>query len=218
MKRILLAMLLAASGGNAWAQVDEVRVGVGAHDLRIIEFRDIDPKEKSVVLNGEVIFEKPDFFKWKYAPRPYAGGQLNLGGGTSYGGAGFVWRQNFGKNFYGDFAFGLVVHDGSLEVEPPREIIQQLETLNIIDLPPDQRFDAAIPFFTAFDNELAFRRANTIEYGSRVLFREQFTLGVNLDDKWATEAYFEHVSHGNILSNGSNDGSDSAGIRLNRKF
>ena len=218
MKHIVVALLMSAASGQARAQVDEIRAGVGVHDLKLSQLGRAPTEEQSIVLNGEIIFEKPDFFKWKIAPRPYVNGQLNLGGETSWGGAGFVWRQNFGQRFYGDFAFGLVAHDGALRVEEPQELFDTLETLDIASLPEGQRFAAVFPFLEGFREELAFREANTIEYGSRILFREQFTLGLRLDDKWATEAYFEHVSHGKILSDGPNDGSDSAGIRINRKF
>ena len=191
----------------AWAQVAEVRAGIGAHDLRVLSDQTV--KEDSGVINGEIIFEEPEFLKWALSPQPYIGGQLNLGGGTSYGGAGLLWRQNFGKKFYGDFSFGVVIHDGTLEADLP--------TIDINDFESVEAF-LADPQAQAILNERSFRLLNTLEYGSRILLREQLTLGYRLDEKWALEGYFEHVSHGNIWTDGPNDGSDSAGFRINRKF
>ena len=191
----------------AMAQVAEVRAGIGAHDLRVLSDQTV--KEDSGVINGEIIFEEPEFLKWALSPQPYIGGQLNLGGGTSYGGAGLLWRQNFGKKFYGDFSFGVVIHDGTLEADLP--------TIDINDFESVEAF-LADPQAQAILNERSFRLLNTLEYGSRILLREQLTLGYRLDEKWALEGYFEHVSHGNIWTDGPNDGSDSAGFRVNRKF
>ena len=191
----------------AWAQVAEVRAGIGEHDLRVLSDQSV--KEDSGVINGEIIFDEPEFLKWALSPQPYIGGQLNLGGGTSYGGAGLLWRQNFGKKFYGDFSFGVVIHDGTLEADLP--------TIDINDFESVEAF-LADPQAQAILNERSFRRLNTLEYGSRILLREQLTLGYRLDEKWALEGYFEHVSHGNIWTDGPNDGSDSAGFRINRKF
>ena len=191
----------------AWAQVAEERAGIGAHDLRVLSDQTV--KEDSGVINGEIIFEEPEFLKWALSPQPYIGGQLNLGGGTSYGGAGLLWRQNFGKKFYGDFSFGVVIHDGTLEADLP--------TIDINDFESVEAF-LADPQAQAILNERSFRLLNTLEYGSRILLREQLTLGYRLDEKWALEGYFEHVSHGNIWTDGPNDGSDSAGFRINRKF
>lgn len=201
LKLLLSAFLCAASAIPAFAQVAEVRAGIGAHDIRAIS--DLLVKEESIVINGEIIFEEPKFLKWAFSPQPYIGGQLNLGGGTSWGGAGLLWRQNLGKRFYADFGFGAVIHDGTLDVFdgfklPDRDLTQE-------------------DFDTAFD-ELFFRRRSKIEYGSRVLLKEQLTLGYRLDEDWAIEGYFEHVSHGNFWTDNENDGSDSAGFRVNRKF
>lgn len=207
MKFLLGALLCAANAIPAFAQVAEVRAGIGAHDISVIG--DFTVKEESVVINGEIIFEEPEFLKWALSPQPYIGGQLNLGGGTSYGGAGLLWRQNFGKKFYADFAFGLVVHDGTLEANLPTIDIDDFETVEAFLADPEAQGVISERFFRIF---------NTLEYGSRVLLREQLTLGYRLDEDWAVEGYFEHVSHGNIWQDGPNDGSDSAGFRVNRKF
>lgn len=185
MKLLLGALLCAASTNVAMAQVSEIRAGVTAHDLGWTVFNTNGDEERSIALNAEVIFDEPEFLKWALYPQPYIGGTLNLEGQTSYGGAGLLWRQNLGEKFYGDFAFGLVVHDGILGND----------------------------FFERLSNS-----SNRNLYGSRVLFRQQLTLGISLSEKWAAEGFVEHISHGGLLSDGPNEGSDAAGFRMNRKF
>ena len=194
MKVLFGAIICAASCSAAWAQVEEVRAGVTVHDLGWSIVNADGDEEKSIAFNAEIIFEEPEFLKWALSPQPYIGGTLNVEGNTSYGGAGLLWRQNLGKKFYGDFAFGLVVHDGILDVDD-------------IDARAGDDDDE---FF-----DLIFNRNR---YGSSVLFRQQLTLGINLSEEWAAEGFVEHISHGGLLSNGPNEGSDAAGFRLNRKF
>jgi len=205
MKFLPVAIFYAVSTTAATAQVVEVRAGIGVHDLRVISDQSV--RERSVVFNGEVLFNEPQFLKWAFSPQPYIGWQLNLDGHTSYGGAGLVWRQGFGKWFYGDVAVGFVIHDGTLEIGslPPidREGLSQEE------------LGALFRERIALSNNLF---ENNIEYGSRVLIREQLTLGFRVNESWAVEGYFEHVSHGNFWTNAENDGSDSAGFRVNRRF
>jgi lipid A 3-O-deacylase len=193
MKHLIGTALFLSSALPAAAQVAEVRAGVAYHDPGWSLSGGVSDREESVALNGEVIFEEPEFLKWALSPQPYVGGTLNLEGNTSYGGAGLLWRQTLGKRFYGDFALGLVVHDGFLDVADVRsstsstpELLDTLTTRNL--------------------------------YGSRVLFRQQLTLGVNVSDRWAAEGFVEHISNAGLLSDGPNEGSDTFGLRLNRKF
>ncbi len=210
MKSISGIVFCLASYSSAWAQVDdavlgdeiivpksriveEVRGGLAAHDLGWTIINADGDEEKSVALTAEIIFAEPKFLKWALSPQPYIGGTLNLEENTSYGGAGLLWRQNLGEKFYGDFAFGLVVHDGILDVDDARS--RSNGTAEFLDL-----------------------IVNRNRYGSPVLFRQQLTVGFNLSEKWAAEGYFEHISHGGLLSDGPNEGSDAAGVKLNRKF
>ena len=166
------------------------------------------------MLNGEVIFDKFKFLDGRFAPRPYVGGQVNLAKETSWGGAGVLWRQSFGEKFYGDFGFGLVVHNGSLEENFNGDLVTPGGPIDLDALSEEQR----LAVFDALFQDIFRRRRDTREYGSRVLFKESLTLGMRVNEDWAAEAYFEHVSHGGLLSDGSNDGSDSAGFRVARRF
>jgi len=202
MKKILAAIAPICICTPSYAQVSEVRAGAAAHDIRVLR-NSIPRRENSIALNAEIIFDEPKFLKWALSPQPYIGGTLNVQGDTSYGGAGLLWRQNLGKKFYGDFAFGFVVHDG----ETDTDILDDIPLDG--SLTPEE--NAAI-----IDANLA-TRANRIQYGSRVLFREQLSLGYKFNKEWAVEGYFEHISNAS-LPDGSNDGSDAAGFRINRRF
>ena len=134
---------------------------------------------------------------WALKPKPYVGGSINfsIAGDTSYGGAGLLWQTSQKQKFFGEFAFGLVAHNGTLEVPLPASG----ET-------PEEG--------DAYD----VRNFQEIEFGSRILFRSQFAIGYRLSDKWSTQLVYEHLSHGKLLSSGSNEGLDAIGIRFGRKF
>jgi len=179
----------------AYAQLTEIRAGITEFDERTLKvgWGRGGGRENSIGLNAEVIFDTPVFLQWALAPKPYIGGTLNLEGNTSYGGAGFLWRQNLGDKFYGDIGIGLVIHDGT-------KVVFSRENLT------RQSFNTLI------------RRSNEeISFGSRVLFRPTLTLGYRINEKWAGEVFFEHLSNGSIFGS-VNEGVDNLGLRAARRF
>lgn len=217
MKTLLLALITAAGlSTSTFAQVSEIRIGAHQHDIEIFGLGGKKGKETSAALNAEIIFDEPEALKWALSPQPYIGGSLNLAGNTSYGGAGLLWRQTLGEKFYFDFAFGLVVHNGTKEVPLPSYFDDPAIVAAIngtVQITPAQltRIRAEnIPYFDSLNNE--------IEFGSRVLFREALTFGLRVSEHWATEVYVEHLSNGKILTNGSNEGLDVLGGRLSYRF
>jgi len=198
---------------SAMAQIAEVRVGIAEFDERTLnlpgalQFAD----ENSIALSGEILFEEPEFLKWALSPQPYIGGTLNLEGNTSFGGAGLLWRQTFGKKLYADYAFGLAIHNGTTEITPSAEVQALFSNPNITpDNVTPQQLALANTFFDRFDNE--------IEFGSRVLFRLQGTIGYNVNEDWAGEVYIEHLSNGRVFADTINDGVNILGVRAARKF
>lgn len=201
-KVFLIAFFFFLFALNANAQIAEVRIGVSEFDektlnlglaspapIGIISGEQLDQKENSVAINGEIIFGEPEFLKWALSPQPYIGGTINLDGKTSYGGAGLLWRQSLGNKFYGDFSIGLVVHDGTTVVPSDIDFFDRLR-----------------------------RVQNEIQFGSRVLFREQLTLGYRFTNEWAGEMFIEHLSNGGLLSSEANEGADILGIRVAKRF
>lgn len=214
-KNILLATAIVAFSTSAHAQVSEVRLGANIHDIDWTGLGSGADKERSTAINGEIVFEEPEFLKWALTPQPYIGGAINLEGETSYGGAGLLWRQTFGEGFYLDFSLGLVAHTGTIEVEAS-PIVQ-----SVIDDPTVEAgfTDEQRAVFVTDLAEFRFRQNNEIDYGSRILFREQIALGYRWSDEWSAHIFAEHLSHGNILVSGRpNEGLDTFGMRVSRHF
>jgi hypothetical protein len=214
-KQLLLASAIFSLASPAAAQVAEVRLGANFHDIDWTGAGSGSDKERSGAINGEVVFEEPEFLKWALSPQPYVGGALNLGGETSYGGGGLLWRQTFAKNFYIDVSLGLVIHDGTIEVKPSAIVQSVIDDATVEDgLTPEQR--------AQFETDLADfrnRQQTEIDYGSRILFREQIALGYRWSDEWSTHVFVEHLSHGNILvSDRPNEGLDTLGVRASYHF
>jgi len=204
---------------SAMAQIAEVRVGVAEFDERTLKIPAAlrFANENSIAVSGEILFEEPEFLKWALSPQPYIGGTLNLEGKTSFGGAGLLWRQTVGKKLYGDFALGLAAHNGTKTIGVSDELLALLRQAdqfeNFDDIPSD--------LSNALDDEFRARRNrfdNEIEFGSRVLFRLQGAIGININEDWASELYVEHLSNGGVFSKTKNDGVDNLGFRVARKF
>jgi len=191
---LLAAGLSLCFSAQASAQISEIRIGVTEFDERTIKFGwgAGGGRENSIGINGEVIFDKPDMLRWALSPRPYIGGMVNLEGDTSYVGGGLTWRQEFSDRFYGDLAIGIVVHDGEK---------------NLFSNSNRRREDFAT---------LLARSGEEISFGSRYLFRPAATLGYRVNDDWAGEVFFEHLSNGFTAT--VNDGVDNIGFRAARRF
>ncbi len=175
----------------ASAQIAELRFGLTEFDERTLDLG-ISVQfanENSAAINGEILFEEPEFLKWALTPQPYIGGTINLEGKTSFGGGGLLWRQSFGDKFYGDLAIGLVAHTGTNNIER-------------------QAGESFFDILSRFDEE--------IEFGTTILFREQVALGYNVNQSWSGEIFFEHLS--NAFLDPDNDGVDNLGFRAVRKF
>ena len=190
MIRALLLSVVALCGTSASAA--EIQLGVAEHDSSILGFTGSSAKERSVALVAGVVSPKIDALDFILAPRLYAGGALNLEGETSYGGGGLLWRQSATDRLYVQGQLGLVVHDGTRMIPRPSNM-------------------AELPAFEA-------RNRTEIEFGSRVLFDIQVAGGVEVSESWAAELFWQHLSHGKILSSGPNEGLDSWGVRAVYRF
>ena len=189
---LLLASLVTILNSTpAFAQISEVRFGISNFDEEILDLgiSAVNGRESSVAINAEIIFEEPEFLKWALTPQPYINATLNLEGETSFGGAGLMWRQSFNDKFYGDFSFGLAIHDGTNRVDQNN-----------------------LSFF-----EILERADEEISFGSRILFRQQLTLGYRVTDDWSAEVFGEHLSNGQILGS-VNEGVDILGVKASKRF
>src|SRR5262245_20877989 len=75
-----------AHAGLGW--LDEVKLGVLAHDIRLLS----DHFEPGADINVEVLFPAPALLRVLGAPRPHLGLALNTAGATNYAYGGLICR------------------------------------------------------------------------------------------------------------------------------
>jgi lipid A 3-O-deacylase len=172
----------------AHAGVDEVHVGVMQHNICVTDCKNAN-KEDGPAVEFQVSFDSPDWLRWAGSPQPYVVASVNVAGETSFGGVGVEWRWNFAGGWAIEPGVGYVIHDG--------------ETNN--------PFPNGTPESAAFSDE-------HVLLGSRDLFRTSIGLTRDFEGPWEAQLFFSHLSHGQILGNGRNQGMDQLGIRVGRQF
>ncbi len=189
MKFRLLAATAATLPAAAQAQlIEEARVGVLQNNICVIDCKNAD-KEDGPNVEGELVFTSPGVLDFALSPRPFVIGSVNTAGNTNYGGAGLVWQFGFAGNWHFEPALAYVIHDGAVESPFPQG---------------DPRSDA-------------FAEENVL-FGSEDLFRTSFSLGRDFGENWGGQLTYEHLSHGQILGTGRNQGIDNIGVRLFWRF
>jgi lipid A 3-O-deacylase len=181
-------MTAAASAPAAMAQVDSIRVGVMEHNICVIDCKNAD-KETGVNIVGELRFKSPDFLGWAGSPHPYVMASVNTDGNTSYAGGGLSWDFEFAPGWSLEPGVGYVVHDG--------------ENSN--------------PYANGTPEAAAFFEEHVL-LGSTDLFRTSLALTWEFSPGFAVQGIYEHLSHGQILGEGRNQGLDEIGVRAVWKF
>ncbi|NDC57896.1 MAG: hypothetical protein EBZ50_03510 [Alphaproteobacteria bacterium] len=168
--------------------VETVHVGVLKHNVGVLNAK-TEGREGGVNVEVQADFASPGFLGWAGAPKPYVIASLNTAGDTSFAGVGLQWRIPVGAKWSLDPGFGYVIHSG--EVDNP--------------------FANGDPRATRFSSE-------NLLFGSRDLFRS--TLGVTreLAGPWSGQVFYNHLSHGQVLGKGRNQGVDQVGVRLAYKL
>lgn len=183
-------LLIAVAGAiaPANAKIDEVRFAY------VNNFQDeggdiVDGKEGENA-ELELVSSSPDFLNIIGSPRPYAMVSINTSDdGVNFGGVGLLWRWEFAEGWAFEPGFGYIIHDGEL----------------------DSPFPDDTPEAAAFSDEHQL-------LGSNDLFRTSFALERELGSRFAAQLYWEHMSHGQILDTGRNQGLDYVGLRLLYRF
>lgn len=190
MRQYLMACVLAAamSGPAAADVISEVRLGVMQENVCVLDCDNAN-KEPGQSINGDILFGSPDFLKYIWSPKPYVMASANLNGDTSFGGVGLHWSFGFADKWAFEPSFGYVIHDGELESPYPQG---------------DPRGDA----FTE----------DHVLLGSRDLFRTTLGLHHQINETWGVELMYEHLSHGQVLGKGRNQGLDNIGVRVSYSF
>ncbi len=185
----LLTGMAALFAGTANAQlVEEFRAGVMAHNICVTDCKNAD-KEDGQNVQGEFVFASPGVFRYIFSPRPYVMGSVNTAGETSFGAIGLVWNWDFAPGWSFEPSLGYAIHNG--------------ETRN--------------PFVTGTPAAAAFGADNLL-LGSEDLFRTGLALNRDFGENWGGQILYEHLSHGQILGTGRNQGLDSLGVRVYWRF
>lgn len=173
---------------SANAGVDEIHVGVMQHNVCVTDCKNAD-KEDGPNIEFQVSFDSPEFLNWAASPQPYLIASVNTAGDTSFGGFGLEWRWEFADGWALEPGVGYVIHDGALE----------------------NHYPGGSPESVAFASE-------HVLLGSEDLFRTSLGLTRDLAGPWEVQVLFEHLSHGQILGNGRNQGLDEIGVRFGYQF
>lgn len=178
------AAVALAVAPEAGAQVNSLRLGVMEHNICVTDCKNAD-KESGVNISGEVRFASPGFLGWALKPHPYLMASINTDGNTSYGGVGLEWDFALGDRWHFEPGFGYVIHDGA------------------VNNPFPSGTQAAVDYSN-----------NHVLLGSEDLFRTSLALTFDINESWGVQAIYEHLSHGQILGDGRNQGMDEIGVRL----
>lgn len=183
------AMVGAAGALPASADlVQDVRLGVLQHNICVSDCKNAD-KEDGPTIEGEIRFSSPGFLSIIFKPKPYVLVSANASGATSYVGAGLSWNWDFAQKWSLEPSFGYAIHDGAIENPFPRNTPENADFL-----------------------------ANNVLLGSEDLFRSGLALNRDFGKNWGVQIQYEHLSHGQILGEGRNQGLDSIGVRGYYRF
>jgi lipid A 3-O-deacylase len=188
---LLCSTLLVAIAGMtvpAQAKIEEFRVGA-VGNIRSDHGDIVEGKEEGANIEFELVSNSPDFLNIIGSPRPYAMASINTDDGVSFGGVGLIWRWEFADGWAFEPGFGYIIHDGEI----------------------DSPFPPGSPEGIAFEEEHQL-------LGSRDLFRSSFALEREFGDRAAVQLYWQHMSHGQILDSGRNQGLDYVGMRFLYRF
>ena len=145
-------------------------------------------KEPGVNVSAELQFSKLDILGETWSPKPYVMASVNTEGATSYAAVGLEWDFEILKGWHLQPGVGYTIHTGELE--------SQGET-------PEQRAEF---------------EATHLLLGSRDLFRTSLALTRDINERWGIQLIYDHLSHGQMLGNGRNQGLDDVGLRVVYNF
>ena len=189
---VVAAALTLCAGG---ARAGEFLVGAYAHDVTFIgETIGVGAagREDGVDLHLGVRSDRIEAFGMIGRPQAHAFVSINSERTSNFAAAGFSWPIDLTDKVYVRPGLGLAYTDGKVDLPavnepglPPAEIARRLELYN-----------------------------TRIDFGSRVLFQPEIALGFRLSARLSAELSWVHISNGDILGSGKNQGMDDAGVRL----
>lgn len=182
-----LAAGIALTMAAGVATAGEVVLGVLAHDTG-----EAQREQGTVDIQLAYRTDRIDALRWIFRPSFHVMGQVNTDVNTHFIAAGFNWPIQLGEHFYLRPGIGLAYTTGEAGLPP----------VNAPGLTPTEIQRRLNLYLTRKD------------FGSKVLFEPELSLGYNLSERWAVEANFTHYSNGQIFHHGTNQGLDSIGVRV----
>lgn len=149
-----------------------------------------DHTEDGPQIVADVMFASPDFLDPIWSPRPFLSASISTQGYTNLLTAGLAWDTQLTDRLTMEGSFGLSFNDG-------------IDDVNLDTMTPQE----------------AVRIKETRALlGNDVLFRTGAALDYKLNESWDIGVFYEHHSHGQILSSGRNQGLDELGLRLSYRW
>lgn len=159
-------------------------IGVAAHNIQVTDPKNAG-KEQGPNVELGVRFNSPGLLAPIGKPQPYAMVSANVAGDTSFAALGLAWRVNMGPHWAFEPALGVAWHNAARS----------------------NPFRNGDPRATEFSD----RR---IINSSRDVFHTTLGFSRALGAQSRVAFVYEHLSHGQILGSGRNQGIDQAGLRL----
>jgi lipid A 3-O-deacylase len=172
----------------AASPVAEAHVAVMGHNVRVTDRKNAN-KESGPNVELGLAFQSPALLKPIGAPKPYVMGSLNVNGNTSFVAVGLQWRADIGGGFAFEPAFGVAWHSAELRN----------------------------PFPNGDPRATQFSEKNIIN-SSRDVFHSTLAVSREVTKSTRVQLAYVHLSHGQILGKGRNQGIDQVGLRIVRRF
>ena len=193
MKMFLKAALIAAAamGVASAARADDVFGGFYGHGLGVAG-REQDSFDSMIGYRTNRI----SWLSWIWKPEAHAILSINDKYSTDFAAVGLDWRVRFSEKWYIRPGIGLAYTTGKAGLPPANAPgLTEAQYLTRLHLYQER-----------------------IDFGDHYLFEPELAVGYNLTQKWALEASYVHLSNGQILHQGKNQGLDDVGLRLNYHF
>ena len=183
--------LAAALGAAQTAAASEVWVGGYAHGVGTKQ------REGGFDTQIGIRSDRIDSLWFIGKPSVHLLGSVNSNVRTDFVAGGFNWPLQIGhSNFFIRPGIGLAYTTGEADVG-----------------------NAFEPGITAAEKARRIRvTATRIDFGSNVLFEPELAIGYHISPSLTVEASFVHLSNGQILHSGKNQGLDDVGARITYRF
>jgi hypothetical protein len=185
----------AAAAAGLWgstALADDLFGGMYAHGVLEAHGREDDSFDTMIGYRTDRL----SILSLIFSPQLHAIVSVNDRYSTDFAAVGLDWRIRFSPKWYFRPGIGLAYTTGKAGLPP----------VNAPGLTPAEA-DARLHVYDT-----------RIDFGDHVLFEPELAVGYNLNRKWAIEASYVHLSNGQILHQGKNQGLDDVGLRLNYHF